>query len=92
MQDDLFKPMTATQYSQVIEAMGLGASEAARMLGMTPRMSRSYVNDEYPVPMVHAVALRLIRDHVKPKDLVRFKSRPPGRPPAPQPKKKRRKA
>jgi len=81
MQDDLWKPMSAGQYSKILDTLELGASDAARMLGMTARMSRSYVNAEYPVPPRVAILLRLIRDHLKPKDLERFRGRPPGRPP-----------
>jgi hypothetical protein len=73
--------MSAAQYSKILTELELGASDAARMLGMTARMSRSYVNGEYPVPPRVAICLRLVRDHIKPKELERFRGRPPGRPP-----------
>jgi hypothetical protein len=78
---DLFADMPAHEYRDILQRLGLNDSDAARLMGRDPKMSRLYAAGKYPVPPLVAVALRLIDQHVPADQLARFK-RPRGRPPS----------
>lgn len=78
---DLFAEMAAAEYRAILRRLELSDSDAARLLGRDPKMSRLYAAGEYPIPPSVALALRLIDQHVPADQLARFK-RPRGRPPS----------
>lgn len=42
--------MTPNQYRKTIDHLGLSQGQAARLLGVSPRTSRSYALGEYEIP------------------------------------------
>jgi hypothetical protein len=79
---DLFAPMSANDYCRHLTRLALSNSDAGRLLNRSARMARAYAHGEFPIPPELAILLRLLVQHVPPRDLDRFRGRPPGRPPA----------
>lgn len=83
MAEDIFREMSARQYVLALKQLGLGHAGAAKMLGMTDKMSRNYGHGDYPVPQAEAALLRMLIKHEGPESplITQWRTRPAGRPP-----------
>lgn len=67
MASECARPMSAKEYAAAIADLGLSQMAAARVLGISGRMSRYYVAGDYEVPQTVATLLRLMRHyHITP--------------------------
>ena len=55
--------MTAREYIQIIEDLGMNVAQAARYLGVGERTSHRYKRAETPIPEAHVLLLRCLRAH-----------------------------